>query len=319
MTASMFTDYPISSFLARAVKTLLCAAYVILATQVYMASDVPPDASIDDSATVGVVQVIVDQLKMGGHGPEMVVVPVAGEKVRNCIPEKVCDETITDIVRSMINSPYAISRYEITFDDFDRFCEATGRTKPEDYGWGRGSRPVIFVSWKDALGYAKWLTDRTGFAYRLPSVIEWEHAARAGRHTAYWWGAELGENRANCRDCGSKWSQLQTAPVGSFPPNPWGIYDMHGNVSEFTQDCALTKRRRFSPFKGRSMYKLSAESRFVEDCAMVHVKGASWQVNHHLAFRRKTDQNNKHFPERFTYTSIRTMSVGMGIRVVRDM
>ena len=125
---------------------------------------------------------------MGELGPRMVVVPFGGAKVPNCIPEKVCNETITDILRSMIDTPYAISKYEITFAEYDLFATVTGRELPEDNGWGRGTQPVIFVAWKDTLAYVNWLSEQTGFTYRLPTVIEWEHAARAGEHTAYWWG-----------------------------------------------------------------------------------------------------------------------------------
>ena len=81
------------------------------------------------------------------------------------------------------------------------------------------------------------LSQQTGQRYRLPSEAEWEYAARAGSETKYSWGNEIGRNRANCRDCGSRWDFEQTAPVGSFAPNRWGLHDMHGNVYEWVQDC----------------------------------------------------------------------------------
>jgi hypothetical protein len=129
-----------------------------------------------------------------------------------------------------------ITKTEITFKQYDLFAAATGRHKPDDGGWGRSSRPVIKVSLDDAQRYAAWLSKKTGVTYRLPSEAEWEHAARAGTQTAYWWGDEIGENRANCRDCGSDWDGRQTAPVGSFAANPWGLYDTVGNVWEWTGD-----------------------------------------------------------------------------------
>ncbi len=104
--------------------------------------------------------------------------------------------------------------------------------------WGRGNRPVVNVTWDDATAYAQWLSAVTGESYRLPSEAEWEYAARAGTETAYSWGDELGTNKANCDGCGSRWDDdEETAPVGSFAPNAWGLHDMHGNVWEWTGNC----------------------------------------------------------------------------------
>ena len=131
---------------------------------------------------------------------------------------------------------FAIGRYEVTFAEYDVFAKATGRSLPEDEGWGRAQRPVINVSWHDADAYAKWLSAQTGASYRLPSEAEWEYMARGGEETAYWWGNSLGRNRANCGPCGSQWDE-HTAPVGSFKPNPFGVHDTVGNVLEWVQDC----------------------------------------------------------------------------------
>ena len=92
-------------------------------------------------------------------------------------------------------------------------------------------------NWHDARAYATWLSAQMGKRYRLPSESEWEYAARAGTETAYSWGDEIGVNRANCLESGSKWSDRQTSPVGSFAPNGFGLYDMHGNVGEWVEDC----------------------------------------------------------------------------------
>ena len=132
---------------------------------------------------------------------------------------------------------FELSRYEVTFEEYDRFTEATGRAPAADEGWGRGRRPVINVSWADAVAYTIWLSAETGRRYRLPSEAEWEYAARAGTVTAYSWGHGIGRNRANCRGCGSRWDDEQTAPVGTFEPNGWGLHDVHGNVWEWTRDC----------------------------------------------------------------------------------
>ena len=119
---------------------------------------------------------------------------------------------------------FYISRYEVTFQEYDRFAQATGRTLPNDQGWGRGDRPVINVSWDDAVAYAQWLSTNTGYTYRLPTEAEWEYAASSGKNSLYWWGYHIGEDRANCYDCGSQWSGDRTAPVGSFKPNTFGLH-----------------------------------------------------------------------------------------------
>ena len=131
---------------------------------------------------------------------------------------------------------FEMSKYEVTFEEYDAFTDATGRERADDKGWGRGRRPVVNVSWHDAVAYTQWLSSQTGESYRLPSEAEWEYAARAGSTTIYSWGDDIGVNRANCRDCGSQWGS-QTAPVGSFSANGWGLHDMHGNVGEWVQDC----------------------------------------------------------------------------------
>ena len=133
---------------------------------------------------------------------------------------------------------FALGRYEVLFEEYDRFVAATGRESPDDRGWGRGGRPVINVSWEDATAYAEWLSAETGERYRLPSESEWEYAARAGTTTAYSWGSDVGQNRANCNGCGGWWDdESQTAPAGSFAANGWGLHDIHGNVYEWVEDC----------------------------------------------------------------------------------
>ena len=141
-------------------------------------------------------------------------------------------------VEVTIGRPFAIGKYEVTFAEWDACVEAEGcEHRPEDEGWGRGDRPVIHVSRTDAKRYARWLSERTGEEYRLPSEAEWEYAARAGTETARWWGDELGEGRVPCDGCGTRWDGRSTAPVGSFPANPWGLHDMLSNVEEWVADC----------------------------------------------------------------------------------
>lgn len=133
---------------------------------------------------------------------------------------------------------FGLSKYEVTFDEYGRFVQATGRRRPDDRGWGRGRRPVIDVSWEDATAYAAWLSEETGVRYRLPSEAEWEYAARAGTTTTYDWDNERARGRANCVGCGSRWDGEQTAPIGSLRANAWGLHDMQGNVSEWVEDCS---------------------------------------------------------------------------------
>ena len=183
-----------------------------------------------------------ERLRSGGEGPEMVVVP-AGSFRMGCLSyDDDCRDNEKPAHDVWIARPFAVSVYEVIFEEYDRFTASTGRGRADDEGWGRGRRPVINVSWEDAQAYVSWLSEQTGAAYRLLSESEWEYAARAGSRTKYSWGNEIGTNRTNCRNhiCGDgqRWGADQTAPVGSFEPNGFGLYDMHGNVSEWVKDCA---------------------------------------------------------------------------------
>jgi formylglycine-generating enzyme required for sulfatase activity len=174
-------------------------------------------------------------MKNGNDGPEMVVIPAGKFRMGDIQGQGLKDEQPVHEVR--IRRPFAVGRYEITFDQYDEFAKAAGRDLPEDEGFGRGRRPVIRVSWEEAGDYAEWLSRQTGKRYRLPTEAEWEYAARGGTETAYWWGNERMSGFANCIGCGSKWDGKQPAPVGSFKPNPFGLYDTAGNVWEWVQDC----------------------------------------------------------------------------------
>ena len=191
-----------------------------------------------------------DALKDGGEGPEMVVLPAGSFQMGSPSGEtgRYSDEGPVRTVN--ISQRIAMGRYEVTFADYDRFVLAAGRVRPGDEGWGRGSRPVINVNWNEAKAYATWLSAQTGKTYRLPSEAEWEYAARAGTRTRYSWGDAIGRNRANCRGCGSQWDDRQTAPVGSFAANPFGLFDMHGNVWEWVEDCWHTNYYEGAPTDG---------------------------------------------------------------------
>jgi len=175
-----------------------------------------------------------DRLTDGGEGPEMVRLPPgrflmgapAGDDLAY-ISERLQHEV-------RITHPFAIGRYPVTFEDYDRFVAATNRQPPDDQGWGRGRRPVINVSWHDALAYSVWLSAQTGRTYRLPSEAEWEYACRAGTATRWSCGDDepaLGDYAWLYDNSGGR-----THPVGEKRPNPWGLHDVHGNVWEWVQD-----------------------------------------------------------------------------------
>jgi formylglycine-generating enzyme required for sulfatase activity len=125
----------------------------------------------------------------------------------------------------------AVGRFPVTFEEYDRFADATKRERPVDNDWGRGRRPVLYMSWHDAAAYCGWLTRETSQEYRLLTEAEWEYACRAGTATRFWWGDEITPENANYgRNVG------KTSEVGNYPENPFGLYDMHGNVWEWVED-----------------------------------------------------------------------------------
>ena len=128
---------------------------------------------------------------------------------------------------------FEIGKYPITFEEYDMYCKDTGSKKPNDRGWGRGKRPVVNVSWNDANAYCKWLSKKMDKEYRLPLEAEWEYACRAGTETKWSFGDDENELSKYA------WYHLNTKkikPVGAKLPNPWGLYDMHGNVWEWCTD-----------------------------------------------------------------------------------
>ena len=195
--------------------------------------------------------------------PELVVVPAGSFMMGSPVGERGRFIHEGPLHEVRIDYPLAIGVYAVTFDEWDACvsdggCGGYGPSDkdrgrgtdrgvmwaslasagdPGGKGWGRGTRPVINVSWEDAQMYVKWLSWKTGKGYRLLSESEWEYVARAGTRTRYWWGDEIDRNRANCNECGSRWDNKRTAPVGSFSANEFGLYDVHGNVQEWVEDC----------------------------------------------------------------------------------
>lgn len=147
-------------------------------------------------------------------------------------PERRSDETS----HKVSVKAFKMSKYEITFEQYDAFCEATGRAKPDDGGWGRGKQPAINIQWDDAKAFAEWM------GCRLPTEAEWEYACRAGSAQLFSMGNTLTTAQANFNgnfpSQGSEKGEYRKkpVPVGSFSPNAFGLFDMHGNVSEWCAD-----------------------------------------------------------------------------------
>ncbi|WP_295434456.1 SUMF1/EgtB/PvdO family nonheme iron enzyme [uncultured Thiodictyon sp.] len=181
-----------------------------------------------------------DPLKNGSEGPEMVLIPPGSFLMGAPASDGQASASEKPQHRVSIARPFAIGRYVVTFDEYDRFCAATGCAKPSDKGWGRGRRPVINVSWNDSVAYCVWLSEQTGRQYRLPTEAEWEYAARAGTATRWSFGDDesaLGDYawfRGNT--CVPILIAGKTHQVGEKRPNPWGLYDIHGNVWDWVQD-----------------------------------------------------------------------------------
>jgi formylglycine-generating enzyme required for sulfatase activity len=164
--------------------------------------------------------------------PELVIVP-SGEFDMGSTA-KPAEQPVHSVA---IRKNFAIGRRDVTFAEWDRCLAASAcKFNPPDQGWGRGDRPVTNVSWDDAKEFAAWLSKSTGMPYRLPTEAEWEYAARGGSTTPYWWGKDAGAGHARCADCGGS-DNARTAPVGSFRPNAFGLYDTAGNAAEWVEDC----------------------------------------------------------------------------------
>ncbi|MFZ6741993.1 formylglycine-generating enzyme family protein [Undibacterium sp. JH2W] len=193
--------------------------------------------------------------------PKLVSVQAGKIKTATC-PAGMTICSYEEYLERLVNVPaFEIAETEVTFAEWDACVKDGGCASPvsefvfenrpikppcvagaacqypDDESWGRGKRPVINVSWDDVQLYLKWLNVKTAGHYRLPTSVEWEYAAAAGASTDFPWGAKLGKNNANCDGCGSQWGGKQTAPVASFKPNRFGLYDMLGNVEEWVSTC----------------------------------------------------------------------------------
>ena len=191
---------------------------------------------------------------------------------------------------------FELSNTEVTFDQYAIFAGDTKRELLDDKGWGRGGRPVINVTWDDAIAYTTWLNEKTASNYRLPTEAEWEYAARAGTTSPFYSGDCINTKQANYNgkydydNCGAKTGKFleQTSTVKSYEPNDWGLYDMAGNVWEWTQDCSHNDYTN-APSDGSAW--LDDDS---GDCRRRVMRGGSWSsLPHELrsAFRFRDNRN----------------------------
>jgi formylglycine-generating enzyme required for sulfatase activity len=222
-----------------------------------------------------------------GKCPEMIVIPpgsfvmgsTQAEQSFNSVPKRADDNDLQnhDIDglgnegpqhKVVIAKSFAVSKFDVTFAEWDACFSVGGCRKRGDGGMGRDTKPAVTVSWDDAQQYALWLSWMTGRSYRLLTEAEWESVARAGTTTTYYWGDEVGKGHANCMGCGSE-ENKQTSAVGSFPANPFGLYDMAGNVWQWVQDC-YSRNYDQAPTDG------SASTG--QDCIYRVARGGSWNL-----------------------------------------
>jgi formylglycine-generating enzyme required for sulfatase activity len=212
--------------------------------------------------------------------PELVVVPAGSFEMGSS-----ASDYSKPVHRVTIGAPFAIGRYEVTFDQWEKCVEDRGcKNRPHDRGWGRGSHPVINVRWVDTKEYVAWMSKKTGHTYRLPTEAEWEYAARGGTTTPFWWGSAAGSAQANCRQCNTGHPE-RSVPVGSYKPNPFGLYDTAGNAAEWLEDC-WNDNYRGAPADGSPWLK--------GECRMRVLRGGSFDsepvnVQSSARFRYDTD------------------------------
>ena len=253
-----------------------------------------------------------EKLERGSDGPLMIGVPAGAFRMGAESADADNDEKPARTVN--VSAPFAMGVNEVTFAQYDLFATATKRKKPDDSKWGRKNKPVMNITWDDARAYAQWLSDQTGQRYRLPTEAEWEYAARGGSDTSRFWGDDPNQacRYANVADrtlkskmnytrpiheCEDK--HVQSAPVGSFAPNAFGLHDMLGNVWEWTEDCWAAN------YDGAPS---DTRARLDGDCNQRAIRGGSW-----LLFPKAVRSANRLRYQQSQFTN------RLGFRVVREM
>jgi formylglycine-generating enzyme required for sulfatase activity len=223
----------------------------------------------------------------------------------------------------LIHEPFAMGRFAVTVAEFTAFIEATDYPMPpglytyegswalrtnrsfRDPGFRQTARhPVVGVNWDDAKAYIAWLIEKTGQQYRLPSEAEWEYAARAGTTTAFWWGDFISTAQANYNGqpygTGTRGEYRGgTVPVDNFEPNPWGLYQMPGNVSEWCEDCWNDTHRGATS---------NPAPRLTGECTHRVLRGGSW-VNspRNLRSANRIKSNAKHRDFNVGFRAVRSI------------
>ncbi|MDD4964121.1 MAG: formylglycine-generating enzyme family protein [Gallionella sp.] len=203
--------------------------------------------------------------------PEMIVLP-AGKFLMGAPEAETAHEQMEMPQHSVtLNYALAVARTEISFAEWDVCSTAGVCRKNVESNWPRGQQPAININWNDANTYIEWLSKTTGQSYRLLTESEWEYAARGNTQTAYSWGNQIGNNQANCSLCGSQSTQSKVIGpqlVGSYTPNLFGLFDMHGNVQEWVQDC-WHENYQGAPQDGSAWITACSEGRRI-------VRGGAW-------------------------------------------
>jgi formylglycine-generating enzyme required for sulfatase activity len=225
-----------------------------------------------------------DEFRECANCPVMVVVP-AGRLMMGSPADQSRGESSEGPQHEVaIRHRFAVGKFELTFNEWNACMAHSGCPSPPNYlsfdfllsGPTNGREPASLVSWHDAQRYVAWIVKVTGKPYRLLTEAEWEYAARGDTTTAYFWGDRIGKGNAHCNDCGSDLRSL-IAPVGSFAANKFGLYDMHGNVAEWVEDCWHKSYEGNPPTDGSAW---TAEA----DCNRRVVRGGAW-FSHPLGLR----------------------------------
>lgn len=244
------------------------------------------------------VKIFQDNLQSGLKGPSMAVIPAGHFLMGSSESELNRSDDEGPQHEVHIARPFALGVYAVTFDEYDLFCQEIGRDKPrEKRSWGRENRPVINVSWHDAQAYCDWLSEQTEKSYRLPSEAEWEYACRAGTQTLFYTGETISFDQANFNPNYGK-----TLPVGSFSPNAFGLYDMHGNVFEWIEDCWHGSYHN-APNVGCAWLRTNGG-----ECDRRVVRGGSWESN--PLFLRSADRGS--YETNYAFDDL-------GFRIARDL
>ncbi len=221
--------------------------------------------------------------------PEMVVIPAGSFMMGSPANEE--GRSLVEGPRHRVTIPraFALGKYVVTFHEWDNCVRDGGCShRPDDWGWGRGNRPVIGVNWNDAREFTRWLSQRTGQKYRLPSEAEWEYAARAGTTTAYHFGNDINPRQANYGV-----NEFKTVAVGRYPANAFGLHDVHGNVWEWVEDC-WDRRYKGAPRNGSAWT--------TGQCSHRVLRGGSWvNVPRYVraAFRLGYDSGDRYYDTGF--------------------